>query len=313
MATAPADTHEWVSFEDDGFERTWVFDVTFLTSNWMCIFGQGCQGVLTGPAPELVQGCCSYGAHFVDKKDVKRVEKFAATLTPDEWQNHGTKKSVVHKNKDGDTVTRLVDDACIFLNRVGFEAGPGCALHLAALNKGVNPLEYKPEVCWQLPLRREDAVDDDSGHVTSTIRQWDRKHWGKGGDEFHWWCTESHEAFVGKQPVYKEMQAELTKMVGSGVYDRLVAYLRQRDRLRTERVALPHPAVRNRKPAAGGGGAGKKAQPKSKSAGTKTAGSKTAGSKTAAAPSAAATSAPTTPVVSVPAEPTLEQAINQTN
>jgi hypothetical protein len=293
VATAPADTHEWVSFEDDGFERTWVFDVTFLTSNWMCIFGQGCQGVLTGPAPELVQGCCSYGAHFVDKKDVKRVEKYAATLTADEWQNYGTKKSVVHKNKDGDTVTRLVDDACIFLNRVGFEAGPGCALHLAALKKDVNPLEYKPEVCWQLPLRREDAVDDESGHVTSTIRQWDRKHWGKGGEEFHWWCTESPEAFVGKQPVYKEMQAELTKMVGAHVYERLAAYLRQRDRLRSERVALPHPAVRNRKaPAAAGG---------KKAAGT---GSKKAAS--AVVPASAST------VASAMPEPTLDQAINQT-
>ena len=77
----PTDTHEWVSFEDDDEERTWVFDVTFLTSNWTCIFGNGCQGVLTGPAPELVQGCCSYGAHLVDKKDARRVEKAAATLT----------------------------------------------------------------------------------------------------------------------------------------------------------------------------------------------------------------------------------------
>ena len=44
-----------------------------------------------------------------------------------------------------------------------------------------NPLELKPEVCWQLPLRREDEVADD-GHVTSTIRQWDRRHWGAGGE-----------------------------------------------------------------------------------------------------------------------------------
>ena len=69
-----------------------MFDVTFLTSNWTCIFGNGCQGVLTGPAPELVQGCCSYGAHLVDKKDARRVEKAAATLTPEEWQNHGTEE-----------------------------------------------------------------------------------------------------------------------------------------------------------------------------------------------------------------------------
>ena len=76
MAKPPDDAHEWVSFEDEDEERTWVFDATFLTSNWMCIFGNGCQGVLTGPTPELVQGCCSYGAHLVDKKDARRVDRF---------------------------------------------------------------------------------------------------------------------------------------------------------------------------------------------------------------------------------------------
>ena len=246
VARTPTDTHEWLSFEDEDEERTWVFDATFLTSNWTCIFGNGCQGVLTGPAPELVQGCCSYGAHLVDKKDARRVEKAAATLTPEEWQNHGVKKNVIHTNKSGETVTRIVDDACIFLNRPGFPAGPGCAFHIAALRRGVNPMTLKPEVCWQLPLRREDQVDDDEGHVTSTIRQWDRRHWGKGGREFHWWCTEAPDAFVGSRPVYQEMEAELTEMVGSDVYKRFVALLAERDRLRTERVPLPHPAVRQK-------------------------------------------------------------------
>src|SRR5215831_14769357 len=70
----PEDLHEWISFEDPDEERTWVFDLTFLTSPWTCIFGRGCPGVLTGPAPELVQGCCSYGAHFTGNADRKRVE-----------------------------------------------------------------------------------------------------------------------------------------------------------------------------------------------------------------------------------------------
>ncbi len=65
----PLDAHEWVSFEDEDEERTWTFDVTFLTSAWTCIYGNGCLGVLTGPAPELEHGCCSYGAHFVDSAD----------------------------------------------------------------------------------------------------------------------------------------------------------------------------------------------------------------------------------------------------
>jgi hypothetical protein len=246
VAKPPTDSHEWISFEDEDEERTWIFDATFLVSNWKCIYGNGCQGVLTGPSPELAQGCCSYGAHLVDRKDARRVEKNAATLTPEEWQFHGLKKQVVRKNKHGETVTQLVDDACIFLNRPGFPAGAGCAFHIAALNRGVNPLTLKPEVCWQLPLRREDHVDDEGGHVTTTIRQWDRRHWGKGGREFHWWCTEAPDAFVGTKPVYREMQAELTEMVGAKVYDRLVALLRERDRLRGQGVPIPHPAVRRR-------------------------------------------------------------------
>ncbi|HEY6426405.1 MAG TPA: hypothetical protein VIX84_04155, partial [Acidimicrobiales bacterium] len=98
---------------------------------------------------------------------------------------------------------------------------------------------------------REDHVDDDEGHVTSTVRQWDRRHWGAGGREFHWWCTEAPDAFVGSQPVYREMQAELTELVGAKIYDQLVALLRERDRRRGQGVPLPHPAVRRRPSGAG--------------------------------------------------------------
>ncbi len=55
-----------------------MVDVTWLTSPWRCLFGCGCQGVLTGPAPEMEQGCCSYGAHFSDEEDRDRVLAAAA-------------------------------------------------------------------------------------------------------------------------------------------------------------------------------------------------------------------------------------------
>jgi len=247
VGNSHVDAHEWVSFEDPDEERTWVFDVSFLTSGWNCIYGRGCQGVLTEPSPELVQGCCSYGAHLVDAKDARRVEKAARTLGPDEWQfyERGKKRGVLKKNKHGETVTRLVEDACIFLNRPGFPTGPGCALHQAALRRGKNPLALKPEVCWQLPLRREDTVAED-GHVTSTVRQWDRRHWGPGGNDFAWWCTEAPEAFGGKRPVYLEMEEELAAMVGRGIYRTLVAYLEDRSASVSRGVPLPHPAVRSR-------------------------------------------------------------------
>jgi hypothetical protein len=231
--------HEWISFEDPHEKRRWQFDVTFLLSNWTCIFGRGCQGVLTGPTPELAQGCCSYGAHFVDDDDAGRVAAVATTLTPDQWQfaAQGRRRGVTKRTPAGETVTRLVEGACIFLNRPGFPGGPGCALHRAALERGERPLDLKPTVCWQLPLRREDT--DDDGWVLSRVFEWDRQHWGAGGDEFHWWCTDSPEAFVGHQPVYQELRDELVELVGAEVYDLLCRYL---DARRSD-GALPHPAL----------------------------------------------------------------------
>src|SRR5918997_4802111 len=240
---APPD-HEWISFEDDDEERTWVFDVTFLLSRWSCIFGQGCQGVLTGPAPELVHGCCSYGAHFTGPDDVARVEAAAATLEPHQWQfrRQGRARGVAKTTPAGDTVTRMVGDACIFLNRPGFANGPGCALHQAALERGERPMDLKPDVCWQLPLRRDDR-DDGDGHVTTTVSEWQRRHWGGGGAEFHWWCTEEPEAFRGAEPVYRAMADELGALVGEGVFRRLAAHLA---RGRRSGPLPPPPAVRKR-------------------------------------------------------------------
>ncbi len=264
-AAAPADAHEWVSFADPDEDRTWLFDVTFLESPWTCIFGRGCQGVLTGPAAERNQGCCSYGAHFTDDDDLRRVERAAAALTPEQWQFHGRRprtpgaSPVVRTTRSGQQATRLVDGACVFLNRPGFPGGSGCALHLAAIQRGVAPLALKPDVCWQLPLRREDHRDD-AGHVTTVVRQWDRRDWGAGGADFHWWCTESPDAFVGDRPVHQELRDELLALVGEPVHALLRAALdaraatepatrtRARSQPRSDRtvVALPHPALRRR-------------------------------------------------------------------
>lgn len=245
MAKIPLDAHEWFSFEDDKREQTWVFDITFLESNWTCIFGNGCQGVLTGPAEELVQGCCSYGAHFVDEKDRRRVERAALRLTADQWQFKSKgKNGTTREKRNGELVTRLVKDACIFLNRPDFHRGPGCALHVLAIDNAESYIPLKPEVCWQLPLRREEETDD-RGHVTTTIRQWDRQHWGEGGDDFHWWCTEAPEAFVGKERVVDAMREELTAMIGEKVYHRLSAYLEQRAKIPAG-VRLAHPTVRRK-------------------------------------------------------------------
>ncbi len=194
----------------------------------------------------MQQGCCSYGAHFTGDEDVERVLAAAATLTPTEWQHHraGHRRDgsldVLAKGPDGVSVTRQTAGACLFLNRPGFAGGAGCALHAAALQRSERPMDLKPDVCWQLPLRREDETDS-TGHVTSMVCEWDRRHWGEGGLEFHWWCTEAPEAFTGRRAVYEELADELCAMVGEEPYRLIVAELERRRGAAT--TPLPHPAA----------------------------------------------------------------------
>jgi hypothetical protein len=51
---------------------------------------------------------------------------------------------------------------------------------------------------------------------------------------------------VGKKPVYREMQDELTEMVGKPIYEKFVTLVREQERLQAKGVPLPHPAVRTR-------------------------------------------------------------------
>jgi hypothetical protein len=240
-------TREWVTFDDPKEEgRRWQVDVTFLTSSWHCIFGDGCQGVLTEPAPELVQGCCSYGAHFSSRKDRDRVVKAARKLPDDVWQfaKTGRKRGIfakAGKDEDGkqEWRTRLVEDACVFLNRPGFPTGPGCALHVQAMRTGQHHSDLKPDVCWQLPLRCVDEEQGD-GTVVSTLSEFGRDGWGEGGEEFAWWCTEAPEAFTASEPVYRSLAEELRKMMGAELYAQVARYLDGRER--SQPPPVRHPA-----------------------------------------------------------------------
>ena len=79
-------------------------------------------------------------------------------------------------------------------------------------------------MCWQLPLRRIDDEQDD-GTVTSRLTEFGRDGWGEGGEDFAWWCTESPEAFTGRQAVYESMSVELRTMLGKKLHRQVVAYL----------------------------------------------------------------------------------------
>jgi hypothetical protein len=69
-------------------DTTWRFDRSFLTSNWSCIWGRGCLGILPEPAAELGQGCCSIGAELDGEDEAHLVSALAATLEASRFEHH---------------------------------------------------------------------------------------------------------------------------------------------------------------------------------------------------------------------------------
>jgi len=203
-------------------------DLTWLTSRWTCIFGRGCQGIY---AERPTDGCCTLGAHFSDKDDEKRVAKFVKQLTPRSWQMHGagtaSRKAWVETDDEGERKTAVVDGACVFLNRPGFEGGYGCALHALALDTGLQPLETKPDVCWQLPIRRtfrDVELPDGTEYTEVTIGEYDRRGWGAGGHDLDWYCSGNTDAHVAPEPLYVTNEPELVELMGQAAYDELVRH-----------------------------------------------------------------------------------------
>lgn len=215
---------------DDG-EITWRFDAAFLTSTWTCIWGRGCLGILDQPAEELEQGCCSVGAALDGGDESRLISALAAMIDPTMFQFHDEAIAGGVFADVAATNTRVVDGACIFLNRPGFEGGAGCALHLAAIAAGESPIEWKPSVCWQLPIRI-DWEPTSATSETATLRRWTRSDWGDEGSTMAWCCTEGDRAYVGDRMVIDSLVDELVDLVGTEVY---VELKRRLDVTTTER------------------------------------------------------------------------------
>ncbi|WP_063051649.1 hypothetical protein [Nocardia arthritidis] len=245
---------EWIEFVDPANdEHLIVADLTWLLSRWTCVFGTpACQGILSDRPDD---GCCSHGAFLSDEEDRKRLSRAVKMLTPQDWQLRGeatnaqgkiTKGSYLELDELDDEPalrTRRFEGACIFLNRPGFAGGVGCALHTMALRRGMEPLEVKPDVCWQLPIRRtQDWVDRPDGVqiLRTVITEYDRRGWGPGGADLDWYCSGSPDAHVGSKPVWQSYGPELTELIGAPAYAELARHCKRREGLGL--IAI-HPAT----------------------------------------------------------------------
>ena len=229
-AEVGAGEERFESFVDPVDGTRWEIDVGFLASGWRCIWGAGCEGILDEPAADRGEGCCSVGAQMLDADESRRIGALGLTLDPDLFQHH-------HEAVEGGVFadaaraeTRIVDGACIFLNRPGFDGGAGCALHRAAEADGERPMDWKPAVCWQLPLKVR--TEGTAEGPVRRLRRWRRADWGSGGETMAWCCTERPapgggdgrdvpvvlaDAYVGDGPVAEYLADELEALVGAEV------------------------------------------------------------------------------------------------
>ena len=175
------------------------------------------------------------------REDLKKIRGRVRQLTDEDWQNcrvalarGGRDPCGKARFKRESVHTRLYRGACILHTAWTIPAGADCALHVAALRRGENPMDWKPRICWQVPL----FFDIDEKTKTTMVRACRTVDWG-GEGILDWWCAEQADAFSADQPVYVTMEAELRRVCGAAVYDELAAYCEAPERGATSLTLLP--------------------------------------------------------------------------
>lgn len=256
----PREWFEFVNPEDEF--HTFNIDLTWIESYYQCHFGtERCLGI---DHSRRDIGCCAHGAYLADETDREQLIDAVERMPAKYWQLRPETADTYVKDvelepwlvwdelddSDGNPEpalkTALVDGACIFANRAGWQTGEGCALHQWAVDAGEELTVIKPEVCWQVPLRRyEDYEERTDGQeiLRTIIGEYDRRAWGNGGEDFDWWCSGASSCHTASEPVWKSMRSELIALMGRASYEVLAEHCRTR----AERgVTAVHPAAASR-------------------------------------------------------------------
>lgn len=252
---------DWLEFTDPHDpHHVFSVDLTWLESHFSCQFGSArCRG-LDSSHPDV--GCCGHGAYLADDTDRDQLYDAVSRMPACYWQRRSEILGDFDFPKDSDELepwlvwdeldgedgepepalkTPVVDGACIFANRTGWATGTGCALHQWAVAEGEDLTVVKPEVCWQLPLRRQEAYEERTEGVEilrTTIGEYDRRGWGGGGEDFDWYCSGDPVCHTAEEPLWKTQRIELIAIMGQAAYDILAAHLEKRNGLGLS----PHPA-----------------------------------------------------------------------
>lgn len=243
---------EWLTFPaPDDPDRQYRVNVSFLLSNYQCIFGQGCQGTLNR-YPSADAGCCDRGVTFIDDDDFDHVAEMVGELTAEDCDNieHVRARGWYVSSRSGKPYkTRKLGSLCIFGNRTGGAAGKaGCAFHHLAARQGKHHSDTKPFICWSVPLNfSSEEPEEPGGPETTIVSAFTADAWGgtddaeeaDGHGHMGWWCIDTPDAYRAALPVYQSCEHELRKGIGDAAYERMAELLAG-----IERPRFPMPGQR---------------------------------------------------------------------
>jgi hypothetical protein len=229
---------EWLTFPSpDDPDHQFRVNVSFMLSNYECIFGRGCPGMASTEITTDV-GCCSRGATFIDEDDFEHVSEMVDELTADDCDNleHIRRRGWFISSRYGKPYkTRKLGNVCIFGNREGGPTGkPGCAFHHLAERQGKHHSETKPYICWSNPLNFSSELPEEPGGRTTTIvSAFTADAWGGTNDDEEpdgrghvgYWCVDTPDAYRGEHAVYRSMEHELRKGMGDAGYEAMAELL----------------------------------------------------------------------------------------
>ena len=244
---------EWIEFADPADAEHWIrADLTWLCSRWTCIFGRGCHGIVEGQAEH---GCCSHGAFFSDSADEKRVTQFAAQADPPRLavlrrrpHKKGGKLRFTEgqrrRGRDRRKHPRRRRRLHLPQPRRTSPAA-GCALHALALRTGLQPAARPSPRCAGScrcgASRSGSTARTGRGSCVSTVAEFDRRGWGEGGHDLHWYCTSLARGPRRRRAACTSRYGpELTALIGAPAYAELARLCAKR--LELGLVAV-HPAT----------------------------------------------------------------------
>jgi hypothetical protein len=231
---------DWLTFPaPDDPAKQFRVNVSFLLSNYTCIWGCGCPGLLNHSA-DAEAACCERGVTFVDENDFEHVSAMVDELTAEDCDNleHVRDRGWYMRSKSGKPYkTRKLGGSCIFTNRAGGPTGkPGCAFHHLAQRQGKHASETKPFICWTLPINfSHEPPEETGGPSTTIVSAFTADAWGGTNDDeeedgrghMGYWCIDTPDAYRGASPVYRSFERELRKGMGDAAYERMAELLEQ--------------------------------------------------------------------------------------